>query len=111
MEQSEHDIILLQEKFKNHDDQIKHIIALYESEQRGRNNIYKRIDQAEYTFKGNDDLLKKHERILLNEGKGLSYEVDRLKRLQENKKSYLITWISILSLLTSVVAIILMMLK
>ena len=111
MEQSEHDIILLQEKFKNHDDQLKHMIALYESEQRGRVVINKRIDQAEYTFKMNDELIKKHEKMLLNDGRGLSYEVDRLKRLQENKKSAVVTWISVLSLLTSMAAIIIMLTK
>lgn len=104
-------IEVLYERMQNYKDQVMHLIALYESEQRVTGNISKRTEDNNYAIKSIDEIVKKHERIILNEGKGISYRIDRIEQWQKHKQSSLSTWISILSFLSSIGAILVTIFK
>lgn len=111
MDKLESDVLLLIERCENFKDQLNRFVSHLESEQRVTGNISKRVDEANYLIKSIDDICKKHERILLNEGKGISYRIDRLERMQDNRKTAFNSWFSVLSLLISLMALLVMIFK
>lgn len=111
MESVESQIRLLIERTDNFKDQLNRFVSHLESEQRSMGNISKRVEDAHFIIKLFDEAIKKHERILLNDSKGLSFEIDRLKTLSQARKSNISSWISILSLITSIIAMVIMIIK
>lgn len=108
-------LVLLEERYDNIKTQLGRFQSHLESEQRVTGNISKRVDTFEHFMKTQHELLLKFDRIIFNEGKGLTYRVDRLENQSSNSKDKhrwnTATIISILSLLTSLGTIIVMIWK
>lgn len=111
MDNFETDVLLLKERSENFKDQLGRFVSHLESEQRVTGNISKRVDEANYLIRSVDELVKKHEKLLLNEGKGLSYRIDRIENLLEIRKNNTGMWMGIISLITSIGVFILMFFK
>jgi hypothetical protein len=77
---------LVNEKLDNLKTQVARLISHFESEQRVTGNISKRVSETEFYQKSHLEKIEKFERILLNEGKGMTYRIDRLERMIESKK-------------------------
>lgn len=104
-------IAVLIERMENIKDQFKRFTSHFDSEERATILISKRIDQHDTVIKQHWDLLSKHERILFNDGKGLIFKVDRLERMHENRNFTFGTIVSVVSLLLSIIATIVMLQK
>ncbi len=94
----------LKKDVTNNHDQLQRLVSHFESEQRNSVNQGKRIDNCQ---KDIDRILKQQEKydaLLFNSGKGLVFEVDRLK---EGKKSQRHIWKDVLYIAGLVISIIL----
>lgn len=111
MDNFEVDLLLLKERSENFKDQLMRFVSHLESEQRVTGNISKRVDEANYLIKTVDELVKKHEKLLLNEGRGLAYRIDRIENALLHRKSSGTVWMNIISLAISLGALILMFFK
>jgi hypothetical protein len=102
MTEEQHKLVLLEKGQEHTDFQLKRFMSHLESEQRVTNNISKRVDASE-------KLVDKHEKMLINDGRGLMFRMDRIEQREAASKSNLHTWFSVLSLIISLVALIIMM--
>lgn len=100
------EITLLNERYEKLYDQSEHIKGLYVSEQRVSVNQGKRIDQNFHMIETIQKVMEKHERMLTNNGRGLLFDVDRLKQRAENNKANLALWISLISTAAAIISII-----
>ncbi|HET9135139.1 MAG TPA: hypothetical protein VFO76_00770 [Candidatus Kapabacteria bacterium] len=94
----------LKKDVENNHDQLQRLISHFESEQRNTVNQGKRIDDCR---KDIDRMLKQQEKydgLLFNSGKGLAFEVDRLKSNRIGWKDVLYIIGFILSILTALYA-------
>lgn len=110
------ELVLIKEQMKQLDDQMKRILSHIESEQRVSVNQGKLIDQIKSSMDTQTELLKmnlqnqqrmvdNHQLILLNSGKGLTYEVDRLKQRINNSKEAKAYNIALFGLIISILGV------
>jgi len=111
MESLESQVRILIERTENFKDQLNRFVSHLESEQRVTGNISTRVGDIKSIVDRIDRVIERHERILLNDGKGMIVRIDRLEQMASNNKSRTTTWISVVSLLTSIGAFILMFFK
>lgn len=108
---NEKEIAILNERTENLKDRIARFTSHLESEQRVTGNISKRVDQVELTQKYHQELLSKFDRMLLNEGRGLTFKVDRLEHQEKNRRWNVGVIMGIFSLLVSIGTAIIMIVK
>lgn len=108
MDSLESQVRVLIERTENFKDQLNRFVSHLESEQRVTGNISSRVGDIKSIVDRIDRVIERHERLLLNDGKGLVVRMDRLDQITSNNKNRVATLISIISLLTSVGSFILM---
>jgi hypothetical protein len=106
MDDIEKRMIELEHRMERLEEQSEHRDSLYESEQRVSVGQGKRIDSNELKIEWHQKAIERFEITLFNTGKGLTYQVDRLIQRVENNKASLALWISVVSVIGSILAII-----
>lgn len=111
------ELALIKQRLEQLDEQTKRILSHIESEQRVSINQGKLIDQLRYSVEMQNamvqksidnqmEIIKRHEAILLNGGKGLTFEVDRLKHRITNMKDARATVIAVIGVIISVLGVV-----
>lgn len=103
-ENSKIELAILKERLQALQDQLKRLISHVDSEQRVSTNISKRVDQLEFQSNNIFEAIEKHNKILLNEGKGLSMRIDRMEQSAIGKRYRLTVWFGTISILLSLIA-------
>jgi phosphoglycerate dehydrogenase-like enzyme len=98
---------LLKQEVQHIDGQFKRFVSHLESEQRVYNGHRALIDYNKTMLDIHQKSLEKHEAILINSGRGLLFDVDRLKQRAESSKSNIALWISIISAAAAIISIVL----
>lgn len=98
---------LLKQDVENIKTQIHRFVAHLESEQRVYGGHRTLIDYNKTIIDMHQKLIEKHETMLLNSGRGLMFDVDRLKQRAESNKANIALWISLAGLAAAIISIIL----
>lgn len=97
---------LLKQDVENIKTQINRFVSHLESEQRVYGGHRTLIDYNKTIIDMHQKLIEKHESMLINNGRGLMFDVDRLKQRAENNKANLALWISLISTAAAIISII-----
>jgi predicted glycosyltransferase involved in capsule biosynthesis len=100
------EFLLLQKQVENIDLQVKHFVAHLESEQQVYGGHQRLIDANKLIMEMHQKLIDKHDLLLLNNGKGLVFKVDRLEQRNSNNRSILSLWISLIATAAAIISII-----
>lgn len=97
---------LLKQDVENIKTQLNRFVAHLESEQRVYGGHRALIDYNKTILDVHQKLIEKHESMLLNNGRGLLFDVDRLKQRAESNRANLALWISLVSTAAAIISII-----